>query len=388
MKWDAKLRMRQVQLRATGKKLSREEVLGCIIAEEVAIAADKVNSHFTEMEVDGGYKKREQNTSDEQMKARPSYKERKKAEKKKVNSIRRSTRAQYVMRQQLSKAGFDPNDPKTYSLLSSTPSEPNVYKETLQDIKGHCIEPGLSLVTRERVLQIGGDLSVLYRVGLRLEEIDLLRQLRNPEPTDDELFSRVLGLSDTMTEIKSNEFLLEYPSKRLVIQYVLSFQNATLLAEHLCGHFGFLERDVWRIARGLYCLAKQDLEYRLVWDVMHSGLNRPKANTEEELKEEDVERQCQELRRFFRCESLGLCSEEDKVTAKWFHEMEYNTLEQKKTQHAMLQQSASGGSCWSNRLNEIKSQEDSLEKQIQLLALIKDFVNSVEKVNLLWHIVF
>ena len=280
MKWDASVRMRQGKLLSLGKKLSRDEVVELLKEEDVAVAQDLVNKDFSSMAVTRGFQEKDDNIMvedhrDEEIDAKnPNplklmYSERLKQSRRAESALRKQTRAEFIVKRQLEKAGFDVENPETFKMdltesneeapkLSQTePQARSLHEQAL--LKG---ASELDLEERQCLQYLGADLNLLYRVGTNREEDSLQLELGNPDPCFDDYIMRLKAIHDTLTPQKASELALELPSKRLLMRYVERFKcsPAQDLQADLIEHFRILPRGAPAIAQRLRAICSQDVE--------------------------------------------------------------------------------------------------------------------------------
>lgn len=119
-----------------------------------------------------------------------------------------------------------------------------------------------SLTTQRRALMLlGRHPPELYQVGLTAEETQLQMQLSLPDPPHTELAARLRTLDPSFTAVKTQDLLLELPSKPLLAKYVAAAaaRGADGLVRDLQAHFRLVRRTD-EIAATLQCVVRTDVE--------------------------------------------------------------------------------------------------------------------------------
>lgn len=126
---------------------------------------------------------------------------------------------------------------------------------------GHLPSQPESLTTQRRALMLLGKYPPeLYQVGMTDEEKQLQMQLAVPDPTHDELATRLQALDPSFTVMKTHDMLRELPSKPLLALYVKTKGFRTdELVQDLTAHFRLVRRTD-EIAATLQCVIATDVE--------------------------------------------------------------------------------------------------------------------------------
>jgi hypothetical protein len=319
MKFDAKIRMKQTSLRASGFDYDRDETFRFMMNEQVKAAQDQeVETKFAEMEEARGYvgynnpggrenisgliqkeiaHARGEKFDPKAKKAEEKVKKLAEEEKAKHLALEASTAAAEGSaavtaaapsagkgkggaaesaddNESMSSGSSSSSSSQSAALTASedagavvaaAPSDPKVYdpKNIVIAIErkaamplGH--DPVLSQQRQDK-MRWGLFPGELYRTGENEEEAKLREMLAYPAPYYDPLYQRLQNLSDNMTDLKTEEMLLELPSKRLIVAYVRRFENLADLIEDLYEHFRVI-RDTELVARTLLAFANSDYE--------------------------------------------------------------------------------------------------------------------------------
>ncbi|RHY34943.1 hypothetical protein DYB32_000562 [Aphanomyces invadans] len=265
MKFDAKIRMRQVKLRTKGLAFSRDEVLKVMVEEAVQDSMEEVDHRFREMEESAGYCPR-------------------------------------VLR-------FDPLDQSHFSEIAHSlidqlqrvrlpaPATAKLMRAIAEkEAKEKKEVPETPLCTPEAIVV---DNVQLYHDSVKEKKlrkeachglmlrgcIPVLASCSNKErrewmamtasnPPLNAWCDRLQFVCDGMTKLKLQELLMELPSKRHAMAYVQVFQNTLgvfdqeSLIDDLMGHFRIL-RGVESLADALIQMAQSDMETHWRQDIFH-----------------------------------------------------------------------------------------------------------------------
>jgi len=292
LKWDATIRMRQVKLRATGKVLNREEVVGLLIQEQISEAQAHVNDHFLNMKEKRGFKsdeeifqEKEQGLNQSKADAaveedrvfddrvlnvqKKSEADRLREERLRQKRIRRDAERKFVQKTLLKKAGYDPEIPESFQVSNQVQEEDENIKEhtelTPSELPSLRLpDPPLDGKVRESLMLFGIEVDDVYGLGLSETEAERLIDLQNPDPETSTLLKRLVAIGETVTKTKMSEFLQEIPSKRLIRRFLFRFKHSPkdALEKELVEHFCFLPRGIDHVVRGLRAFVSQDLEVK------------------------------------------------------------------------------------------------------------------------------
>ena len=240
LKWDAKVRMQQVKLRTKGLSLNREETVRYMVDKNVDKALRKVEKGFQQMEKESGFQMtdREKRIQHEADKLRLAYLSSLKdtgapkgedGEGSGTNGVSRGLNEQLsgeAQRQELVSAEASRQRERRRALVNCT------YDERPE----------------------------LFDVGETSKERRLRVLLSSSNPTQSALLKHLTAMHRDLTQKRVSEILQEFPSKRLLLQYVARFKNEGALGWHLHDHFSLLYRDVVGIAKALMNLRRADYE--------------------------------------------------------------------------------------------------------------------------------
>ncbi|RHY07672.1 hypothetical protein DYB36_000855 [Aphanomyces astaci] len=262
MKFDAKIRMRQVKLRTKGLAFSRDDVLRVMTEEAVQDTLEEVDHRFREMEEAAGYCPRV-------LRFDP------------LDDAHFSEIAHSLV-DQLQRARRPP--PATAKLMRAI-AEKEIKKEVPETSATWCEPTDKTAV--ERFHEAVKDLKVQREAShdhmLRgIEPVQATSSERrewmtlmcsNPPLT--EWCARLVAICDGMTQLKLTELLMELPSKRHAIAYVRGFHNDIMgavdrdaLVADLMGHFRVL-RGVEPLADALIHMATTDMETTWRDDILY-----------------------------------------------------------------------------------------------------------------------
>jgi hypothetical protein len=146
---------------------------------------------------------------------------------------------------------------------------------------GHLPSQPESLTTQRRALMLLGKYPPeLYQVGMTDEETQLQIQLSVPDPTHDELATRLQALDPSFTVMKTNDMLKELPSKPLLALYIKTKGfRIDELVQDLTAHFRLVRRTD-EIAATLQCVIATDVDS----GAMQSGSDQMRQEQESLLQ--------------------------------------------------------------------------------------------------------
>jgi len=311
MKWDAKIRMKQVSLRANGFNLDRDETFQHMMKEAVRDAQDnEVENKFAEMEKERGYPgfhapggldnvsglilkqicearfeewkpsmRREavhkQQGLTEEGDAAPgagpevddedgssqhlsgasgSHQSRNQSSGSSSGGTLVTKSSDSYSASYSTSGPSDRSDATTVVVSEEQPPAPPL---------GHTEE--LSKMRKDNMI-VGKFPPELYRTGETEAESTLREQLAVPHPDHEVLVARLTRLSNTFTPLKTFEMLLELPSKRLLCEFVQKFPTKDELLEEIYAHFR-VTRDTEAVAEVLMDWTKSDLEAGFMRDM-------------------------------------------------------------------------------------------------------------------------
>ena len=163
------------------------------------------------------------------------------------------------------KLAFGDDDGEIGDTAIATP-RPN--EEEAKAVKPSVQEEILALTTERRKHMLTGTYPPeLYATGMTDEENALHMQLQIPNPSPQELYDRLRQLSPTFTQLKTEELLLELPSKPLLAQYVGTFARLADLEADLVEHFRLVRKSD-QLAVVLRQVCGADLEVGLMRGTM------------------------------------------------------------------------------------------------------------------------
>ena len=259
MKWDAKVRMKQAKLRGAGQNLDRKAVVNLMMEESMDAAEAEVKARFLEIAYDRGF----EIPPDPERDAPPP--------------IPTGEEAITVQMKALSdRMGAFIKDPRKAMKVQGVKKEDDYKIETP---RGEAEERALALAAaakleaaetppltalRQAAMMVGMFPPELYNTGETPVELDLRDVYATPDPPLEKLMRRLRALDPAMTKLKTEELLLELPSKRLVLRYLDAFRGGEIedwgpLEADLKEHFRF-QRHAKEIGIFLRHIAESDLE--------------------------------------------------------------------------------------------------------------------------------
>ncbi|EGZ23842.1 hypothetical protein PHYSODRAFT_311063 [Phytophthora sojae] len=285
MKFEAKIRMKQVKLRTKGNAFSREQVLSLMTEEAVQAAQKEVENRFREMEEELGYLKHT-----EALQLPHAAIEYLKPE------IAKGLVAQLVHAKQESstvgsmletiavneeKAKKKAEDKKRKRDEASDPPHEVPETDTGEEVEKHFLDREASAARQYRTsarkenMVHGRFPPELYSTGFTLDELSLQMTLAFPDPPLTMLQDRLKQVCDGMTDFKLAEFLQELPSKRHICDYVTAFRRhdgsyeMEAMETDLYDHFRII-RGSNQLAPALVNIAESDLEFGLTQKLLNS----------------------------------------------------------------------------------------------------------------------
>jgi hypothetical protein len=237
LKWDAKVRMQQVKLRTKGLSLNREETVRYMVDKNVDKALRKVEKGFQQMEKESGFQMtdREKRIQHEADKLRLAY----------LASLKDTGPPE----------GEGEGAAATSASLSAELSGEAARSKLV------AAEAARQRERRRALVNCNFDeRPELFDVGETSKERRLRVLLSSTNPTQSALSKHLTAMHRDLTRKRVSEMLQEFPSKRLLLQYVSRFRNEGALGWHLHDHFSLLNRDVVGIAKCLMNLRKADFE--------------------------------------------------------------------------------------------------------------------------------
>ncbi|OWZ21733.1 hypothetical protein PHMEG_0003680 [Phytophthora megakarya] len=286
MKFEGKIRMKQVKLRTKGNAFSREQVLALMTEEAVQATQKEVENRFREMEEELGYLKHAEalqlpHTEMEYLqpdiaKGLVTQLVHAKQESTYVGDMLESIDVNEERARQIAKAKKRKHDESI-----EPPVEVPETTDTVEEIEKHLIDKEASAArafrTNERKANMlhGRFPPELYANGFTLDELSLQMTLAFPEPPLTQLRDRLKQVCDGMTEFKLVEFLQELPSKRHICDYVTAFRNhdgsydMEAMETDLYDHFRII-RGSPQLAAALVNIAESDLEFGLTQKLLNT----------------------------------------------------------------------------------------------------------------------
>ena len=248
MKWDAAVRKKQVQLRAGGRHFDRDGVVELLMDEAAKAGTEEIGARFHELAVARGFEERkEERPADENVLA-------------KVGS-QLATLAQAKGRNAFA-AVFNRGELNMDTGQIVTPRAESEEVRTAEVRSRH--DASLTVVRRAAMIR-GVFPKELYEVGESFSETFLRFSLAHPNPSSDAVVDRLRAFDMVMTSLKAEDIMMELPSKRLLLKYVLSphWKDDMMIFKDFDKHFRIL-RNSGEIVKTLRAVAESDLEVGVV----------------------------------------------------------------------------------------------------------------------------
>lgn len=329
LKWNAKVRLMQVQYRARRIHISRSQVIEIMKAEERKKAYEEVEKKYNEMAIEQGIPARyrkppnkliehvlddlaasgdvEQKAIDEVIKKQLDYEpikfnskrveeapedEKKEGEEKKEDDKNEEKKEVVEEKKDIEEDDIgeikplvinpiqtipqDAASPKRRSVMRSSrrrsflPTKPLANEDKkkksafLKQEDEKNIQPENELdrkfdeAARKQHLLVGLHPDDLFKLGESNDEKRYKLLLNQPFLTTTQLLHRLKQMCNSVTRLKAHEFLLELPSKQLILRKIKSYETTEQLSQYISEHFGFSEKTSDELALCLYGMYKND----------------------------------------------------------------------------------------------------------------------------------
>ncbi|KAG7385334.1 hypothetical protein PHYPSEUDO_001636 [Phytophthora pseudosyringae] len=278
MKFEAKIRMKQVKLRTKGNAFSREQVLALMTEEAVQMVQKEVENRFREMEEELGYLKHQealQLPHAEMKYLKPEIAKglldqlvHAKQESPSVGGLLETIAVNEVKARQKAETKKRKHDG------SSDPHPEVPETNAVEEVEKHFVDKEASAARESRATARKGNMvhgrfpPELYSTGFTIDEVSLQMTLAFPDPPLRKLQDRLKRVCEGMTDFKLAEFVQELPSKRHLCDYVTAFRrydgsyDTGAMETDLYDHFRML-RGSAELAAALVNIAESDLEFGL-----------------------------------------------------------------------------------------------------------------------------
>uniref|UniRef100_K3WKE1 Clu domain-containing protein n=1 Tax=Globisporangium ultimum (strain ATCC 200006 / CBS 805.95 / DAOM BR144) TaxID=431595 RepID=K3WKE1_GLOUD len=290
MKFEAKIRMRQVKLRTKGNAFNREQVFALMMEEAVQQAQREVENRFREMEEELGYLKHEESLQlphtemgylkEEISKALVIHLFQAKQESIQVSNMLDTILANEEQAKE--KAQLKKTNKKNANQQHEAGDAVEVPEtEATDEVEHHLVDVegkasrDLLAASRKENMMFGRFPSHLYQSGFTKDEQATQMAFAFPDPPLSMLQRRLQRVCVGMTEFKMMEFLQELPSKRHICDYVSSFRlfdgsyDMNRIERDLYEHFRMV-RGSEQLAEALVNITESDLECGLSRKLLHT----------------------------------------------------------------------------------------------------------------------
>ncbi|KAK1939175.1 EIN3-binding F-box protein 1 [Phytophthora citrophthora] len=286
MKFEAKIRMKQVKLRTKGNNFTRDQVLSLMTEEAVQIAQKEVENRFREMEEELGYLKHQealhlphtdiQYLQPEIAKGLVAQLVHAKKESPSVGNMLESIAANEEKARQMAESKKRKRDGTSENPPLEVPET-----DVNEEIEKHFVDKDTTAAqefrtnARKKNMIHGRFPSELYATGFTIDELYLHMTLSFPDPPLLQLKDRLKQVCVGMTDFKLAEFLQELPSKRHICDYVAAFRchdgsyDVSAMDTDLYEHFRMV-RGSTELAAALVNIAESDLDFGLTQKLLHS----------------------------------------------------------------------------------------------------------------------
>ena len=253
MKWDAQVRMRQAKLKANGQNINRGNTVMVMMEEGISKAKVDIDTRFNRLEsqedfstIDFGYKEsvyRKNIQVNEELFQAFNLREKSSVDQDSIEGM-----APKIV------AADEPVD-------DDFEDEDKAQEDDIQDDSNEPILGGIDLNRASKMIDGTYRWSVSSKGESQMEE-DLRLFLMQPEPDILNLYYRLRALNNAFTVFKTQGFLAELPSKRLVLKYIETNSEDQLIKD-LRMHFRFT-REHSILAKCLKNLVATDFDRGLL----------------------------------------------------------------------------------------------------------------------------
>jgi len=246
MKWDASVRMKQAKLRAQGKHLDRDGVVGLLMDEAIKAGTLEITERFRELAIQRGFEEREKEVFESDDPA--AGKAASLAAAKKTNVFK-----SLFKREEMEIPSGDIVTPRVERVEGGK-----------KLVSSAAQAASLSAIRRAAMLR-GLFPPDLYATGETMDETALRFELMDPDPPLDALLQRLRAFDAVMTLLKSEDILLELPSKRLICKFIYSnaWMDDESLYKEFEKHFRLI-RNSKQVVTTLRAVAESDLEHGIM----------------------------------------------------------------------------------------------------------------------------
>ncbi|KAH7476880.1 EIN3-binding F-box protein 1 [Phytophthora ramorum] len=285
MKFEAKIRMKQVKLRTKGNTFSREQVLALLTEEAVQGAQKEVENRFREMEEEFGYLKHAEALKlphtevkylqEDIAKGLVNQLVHAKQESASVGSLLETI----AVNEEKARQNTEAKKRKREGTDHPPPEVPET--DIGEQVEKHFIDEEAAAARHYRAnkrkehMLHGRFPPELYASGLTLDEMSLQMVLAFPDPPLTTLQDRLKQVCAGMTDFKLAEFLQELPSKRHICDYVTAFRrldgsyDTEAMETDLYEHFRMI-RGSPELAAALVSIFDSDLEFGLTQALLNT----------------------------------------------------------------------------------------------------------------------
>ncbi|GAB9471681.1 F-box/lrr-repeat protein 13 [Globisporangium polare] len=289
MKFEAKIRMKQVKLRTKGNAFNREQVFALMMEEAVQLAQCEVENRFREMEEELGYLKHAESLElphsemgylkEEISKALVVHLHQAKQETAQVTNMletitmneENAKKKVQLKKQKKSRANQAEDGGEEVPETESAAEEGEKHLVDTEDKAAR----DLRTAARKDNMVFGRFPVELYQSGLTKDEQATQMRLGFSDPPLDSLHLRLKQVCVGMTEFKLTEFLQELPSKRHICDYTHAFRrfdgsyDVSCMERDLYEHFRMV-RGSEQLAEALVNIAESDLEFGESTKLLHT----------------------------------------------------------------------------------------------------------------------
>ncbi|KAL3667927.1 hypothetical protein V7S43_006804 [Phytophthora oleae] len=286
MKFEAKIRMKQVKLRTKGNIFTREQVFALMTEEAVQIAQKEVENRFREMEEELGYLKHQealqlphadiQYLKPEIAKGLVAQLVHAKQESPSVENMLESIAVNEEKARQIAETKKRKRDESSENPPLEVPET-----DASEEVEKHFVDKDTAAAhefrtnARKENMVHGRFPTELYATGFTIDELSLHMTLSFPDPPLIKLQDRLKQVCVGMTDFKLAEFLQELPSKRHICDYVAAFRrhdssyDAEAMETDLYEHFRMV-RGSAELAAALVNIAESDLDFGMTQKLLHT----------------------------------------------------------------------------------------------------------------------
>lgn len=280
MKWDAQVRMRQAKLRSSGTNLSRADVVMILMEEAIGRATTEIETRFAALEKEQGLEPvkvqeedvmaEEEKKGDEDLTGEGIF--------KLFGLIKRQVMAdELIIKEEEVEVATPRDDDEVLpggggggASSDKKPDQPHISSPTTPSQEK--LEEIQQLKNRSQLMLLGSYQYDPLARGETINETILRLELSLTDPIHDHFSRRISSIDKNITTLKLNNLLLEYPSKRLLLKYLLTISPYEFEMD-LRKHYKIIRNNSY-IATIFYNILNSDDNYGLQLQYIYQFINK------------------------------------------------------------------------------------------------------------------